>query len=527
MSGLFFSSLNTALLALALFTATGRAADNGVKMMTEYFDLLISGNIESAGLYWTVEAQERSSRWGIEYRDVPLKIDCASPVIHELEMMRRNMQRPVRQVTEIKKGEFFLLEIDISEGRKQLRHSYYATNDGSYFWLDFPQSYYGRDWATIESKYLRIHAHPDMEKYLGTVTLEETDRFIERTAKFLKLSKSDLKKLAEKKIEYFYCDEDNTVKTITGNLVKGVYDLASDDIISSYFPHHHELSHFLINYKLRQLPLYTLPIMREGLAVYLGGRWGKAPTALKDLGGFLLREEIVPLDSLLTMSGFDEQAGSDIAYPVAGLFSSYLIDEIGIKEYLNLYLAMSGNADSLDALTVEDVRDAIIARVGKPSWSDLLGEVNAYIEMSTTADAVILPGKSGRGRPMVQKSNLQISGDKDWLVFEYIGANSDSMAGNVLFGYDEKLREASSYMFEQQYEGKVPFEGYRYGLRFDQNESGLYDYATSRLVAKYIWGITPSEAYYDRSANRITVSIRRSLVGKAVPSEGNFKLLLD
>jgi len=80
-------------------------------------------------------------------------------------------------------------------------------------------------------------------------------------------------------------------------------------------------------------------------------------------------------------------------------------------------------------------------------------------------------------------------------------------------------------LFNEQYEGAMPFEGYRYGLRFDTNEAGLYDYVTNQLVAKYIWGITPSDDYKNAEGTSIAVKFRKSLCEKAIPSEGSYKLL--
>jgi hypothetical protein len=80
-------------------------------------------------------------------------------------------------------------------------------------------------------------------------------------------------------------------------------------------------------------------------------------------------------------------------------------------------------------------------------------------------------------------------------------------------------------MFEEQYADKRPFEGYRFGVRFDANEAGLYDYAANHVLAKYILGITPSDEYFDPDQNKITIRLKKSLVGDMLPSENDCKLV--
>jgi len=80
-------------------------------------------------------------------------------------------------------------------------------------------------------------------------------------------------------------------------------------------------------------------------------------------------------------------------------------------------------------------------------------------------------------------------------------------------------------LFAKQYSGGSVFEGYRYGIRYDQNEVGLYDYATGQLLAKYIWGITPSDEYFDEPNNRVMVKFRSALIDNDFLQAGQIKLL--
>jgi len=513
------------ILCLILASSTVVAANEAVETLAGYFDLLATGNLESASGMWTQAAIERSSRFGIEYSDIPLKIDCASPIVRNLELMRNHLQPPAKQIRELPGGDFFRLQYSaIAEG-KLVEHSYYAYFDGSYYWLTYPQDYFCRDWKVKESEYFRIHAHPDVQKYLNPAALDEADQFVERLADSLDLLQSDLKTIREKKIEYYYCGSDETVREITGVRTKGTFDLPSNDIISSLFPHYHEVAHLMVNVKLGRLPLATHPLLREGLAVYYGGRRGNSSSALMGLGAFLHRKKIVEIDSLLTVSSFDSNASSDIAYPVAGLFTAYLLDKIGHKKYLEHYRALSGSLDEVRALPDSAVRSELLAAVDMSSWAALLSDFNTFMQQQTTERGPLLPGRIENAEPLMEADGFAISSNKEWLVFEFTANNSQPPGGNLLFGYDARLSEASSVMFEEQYVGKLPFEGHRFGVRFDANEAGLYDYAGNHVLAKYILGITPSDEYFDPDQNKITIRLKKSLVGDKLPSENDCKLV--
>ena len=318
---------------------------------------------------------------------------------------------------------------------------------------------------------------------------------------------------------------DETIENITGTRVKGTFDLPSNDIISTFFPHYHEVVRLLVNYRLRHLPLSTHPLLREGLALYYGGRWGTAPAALMDLGGFLYRQKVVEIDSLLTVKGFDNHAASDIAYPVAGLFTAYLINKIGHSQYMDLYLALSGGIETVQSLSDSAVQQALLKACHSSTWKVLLDDFDQFITKRSSQQAVMLPGGIDNGNSLVKKDGLAVAGNTEWLVFEFSTNSSQPPTGNLLFGLDQRLSGSYTVMFDEQYQGKRPFDGYRFGVRFDQNEAGLYDYASNQVIAKYILGITPSDDYYDPKQNKITIKLKKELVGDLLPSENNCKLI--
>jgi hypothetical protein len=517
--------LGLSILSILITPVDSPAADRPIKILAEYFDLIVSGNIESALYLWTEASLERAERFGIEYTDIPLKNDCTSPIIRDLDLMRYHLERPAKQVFDLDDPTYQrLLYSKVVEG-DLIEYSYYMHSDGDYWWLCYPQDYYARDWPIRETRFFRIRIDPTAEPNLNPVVLEAADELVQKMADELGLSKDLMKTIAEKKIEYFFCGRDSTVQLISGHLVKGVFDMASNDLISGFFPHYHELVHLLVNIKLQQLPLYTQPLLREGVAVYYGGRWGKTPSSLLDLGAFLYREDIVDLDSLLALPLFETHSGADIAYPVAGLFTSYLIDQLGRDRFFELYLKLSGDFETVNSQTMTQVKQILVEATGMDDWESFLAGFDKHIADLMENESVIRPGMLAKGKELVKGENFVVRADKEWLGFEFTFEGDQPTTGNLLFGRDDRLDGIGSVLYGEQYGGNTGFDGYRYGVRFDRNEVGLYDYATSHLMAKYIWGITPSDDYFDADNNRITVMLRKALLGKQWPSDDDVKFL--
>jgi hypothetical protein len=74
------------------------------------------------------------------------------------------------------------------------------------------------------------------------------------------------------------------------------------------------------------------------------------------------------------------------------------------------------------------------------------------------------------------------------------------------------MRQTRSLIYDDQYRDKEAPSGYRYGIRFDANEAGLYDYATNTLAAKFISGLVPNNDYLSSDSTKLVFRFRRSLL---------------
>ncbi len=492
-------------------------------MLGSYFDMIASGNYESAGYFWNRAAQDRSSKFGIQYENVPLKIDCTSPIVNNIKVMKDFLQPPVKRFEDFLNGKYQKLFYSAIVQGEKIEHIYYAQFDGKYYWLTYPQDIYAGDWPIKESEYFRVHIHPDVEKYCNAVMFEEADRFVAQMGDSLGLSIYDMRHLQSTKIDFYYCASDEQVAQITGHRTRGVFDKASSDIISSFFPHHHEVTHLLVDYRLRILPLFAHPLFEEGLAVHYGGRWGKSTESLMPLGIYLYNEGLVSLDSLLSDKSFKYNAEADIAYPLAALFNRFILERIDKEKYFALYRKLSGSYQDLSDMPVDSVKARISRALSFNDWDKLAAAFNDYLKSYKANNYVVIPGNSGNGSALISEKSIVVKNNGDWLEFEF--DTGTETKGNLLFGQIEKSKAGESAMFTEHYGGEIPFEGYRYGVRFDVNEAGLYDYATNMLLAKYIAGIDPSDEYNDQQNHKVAFRVRKSLTNGVLPSETGYKFL--
>ena len=506
-----------------LFSITNTKAETNITTLSSYFDLIVSGNIESAKYLWTDACRERAERFGIEYDNIPLKIDCYSPIVKDVNRMRNYLEPAVKRASNMPLGFSNLLYSNLVEGQL-VEYTYYMQNINDYYWLTFPQEYYSHGWKIIESKYFRIRYDSTLENQLNPIAIEEADKFIEQIASQIHLSKEKLQHIADKKIEYLFCESDKMVEEITGHLVKGTYDMPSNDIISAFFPHYHEIVHLMINYKLQKLPLYALPLLREGVAVHLGGRWGKSPKPLQIIGEFLITEQMVSLDSILTFSAFNKAATSNIAYSVSGLFSGYIIDKIGIDQYLQLYRELSGNFDSLMALTSADIKAKFVSSLQLKDWDNLQADFRIYLD-KIVAEAQMTPGINSKGKEIFNSQGVVITADKEFYNFAISANQQDTVQGNLIFHKMENLQNTRSTLFEEQYKLDQKYIGYQYGVRYDQNEVGVYDYATNHLLAKYIWSLKPSDSYYSEKDHKLYFKFKKDVLPLELDKKTEFVLL--
>jgi len=198
---------------------------------------------------------------------------------------------------------------------------------------------------------------------------------------------------------------------------------------------------------------------------------------------------------------------------------------MGIDDYLKLYRQLSGSFEPVYTMSIDDVKAVITKQTGHDDWPSFLAEFDKYLVNVILENKAMLPGIIGGGKSLIETQDLKVTEKDDWINFEFSFMAGTDLSGNLLFGYNELLDSSLSSLFDEQYKGEQPMNGFRYGIKFDGNEAGLYDYATDHLMTKYIWGIEPSDEYHNKVENVIAFRIRSNLLDVKALKDGPTRYL--
>lgn len=315
-------------------------------------------------------------------------------------------------------------------------------------------------WSTIESKHFKFIIS-DTTKF-HSANIDILEGFLYRMSDLLEFSQSDMDLLAQKKIIYCFCSSKKEIKELTGHAPRGMYVLSHDIIMSTYSSHLHELAHLLINFKLRTLKMYTHPLLLEGFAVSTGGRGGKTPEILNELGAFLLSSEWVSIEHLSAVSGFYSQNAS-MSYPSSGTYVRYLIEEVGIERFLELYREYSSTSHT----SIPEKIDISNLHTGA-SWAK-------YLE-DTASKKSIRPFEVSQVKELVPPFSFHYSEEKGSILF---GVPSQS-----LYQGPSMQKGYSSFLFKELMPEKE-YPGSKYYIRASDSEVGVYDLHTNTMIAFY------------------------------------------
>ena len=275
-----------------------------------------------------------SSRLGIEYSGVNHKWLISFDIPDEVkEGFKGGKYNYTLQTQQLEDG---FSVVTLAVGSVNYLQKFYFLNDN----FVHPSIYFTRNWKEIESRYFKFKLSEP--KYFNDYCVKRLDDFVDSLCTLLEVEPERKNLLAAGKINYTFCIDENDVEKITGYKSKGMSVLAFDEVITAYQTHFHEVAHILINFKLQNLGLYTLPFFMEGFAVAVGGRGGMAPRVVTDLGYYLQKTGFLTYDSILTYESFYGQ-DANMTYAVSGLYNRFLLDMLGGKKYIKLYKTVNGD----------------------------------------------------------------------------------------------------------------------------------------------------------------------------------------
>lgn len=500
---------------LALFCSIGaRAATTPEDLLTTYLHAIDSEDWTAAEACWSPADREVADRLGIVYEKVPLKIDCASPLL--LERGRWSADGVVTQASPAADDARAKLRVQLApELGGRIAH-YDATRIDGAWYLTLPTTARSAGWTRIDTEYLDVCT--DDPRRVSDAALRRLDDFVREACDRLGVSAERIEHLRRQKLGYYLCDE-TTVEELAGAPTRGVALLPIDAVVTSEPCHLHELAHLLINYALRETPLYTLPVLQEGGAVALGGRWGRDALAMQGLGRFSLDSGLVTLEQLLPLESF-HSLGADWTYAPSGVLVAYLLDELGGERFLDLYRLLSGDYAELARLTEGEIRGRLCVGAGR-DWPELERELGGYVAALSCGGITPVAAPEGEVEFQVAAGECVFTATREgpWWYGSISGWDGASRRAVLFTSTDAGAGPRDSRLYAEQF-GDRPYSGESFALVLAPGEVGLYDFRTDLLIAKYVEGFCPDRPLVAGPQGRVTFRMPASLLPAVESAKG-------
>jgi hypothetical protein len=425
---------------------------------TDKAELFIQSLIKNDNVDSFVDQSELkiSDRLGIQYESV----DNKYLISYDIEDVIKNSIRrdELDYTTETVNLEANYSKVILSIQELNYQKEFYF-KDGKYI---SPISYYSRGWKEVESKHFRFLISDTT--LFNSYCINNLENYFLKIARLLKFSEMRLKDIEAHKIYYILCKDEEEIELLTGFNIRGMYILAYDFVITTFNSHYHELMHLLMNFKLERLPLYTHPFFQEGFAVAFGGRGGKEPEVILNIGSFLYNSKMLDYSSLLSKKDF-KQFDVSLSYPVSGLYNKFLIEQIGIEKYLGLYRKYSGTADEVGKMKIHE--NELPQRA---AWEEFLADYSQKKAIDFKSSRIQAP-------LIYEGASVRVFEDSRSYYFH--------MRDTLLIGNDIKDKGYQSKKFHEFFKNRK-YRGEKYLILANANEISIYNLFTNNLIANYV-----------------------------------------
>jgi hypothetical protein len=447
----------------------------------EHFVHDLIWNPDSIQSWFDENSLSTAHRLGIEYQGVA----CKNLISYDLEdslrqfIKQKRLQYSMTLDTMEQGYTHLLLRFD----RYELSRDFYFKNQQAIS----PFAYFSRRWWTRESKYFRfVLSDTTLFNYY---CIRQLELFVSDMATMLGFNQPELQTLQDKKIYYYLCRDEDEIERITGFRTRGMYNLAYDAVITTYNTHYHELLHLLINYKLRHLSLYTHPFLQEGLAVACGGRGGLNRQVVLPMGYFLIKAQFVEPVALLNRQEF-LQLDASLSYPVAGLYTRFLLETKGIDYYLKLYRNHNGAANDP---AVQQIQTAELP---------VNSLFRQFVSNSLKRELISLEQPSPQGSIIIQNDSVNVF--QDGLRYYFL------LQDYLLLHADQHFPGYTSKKFNEILPHKT-YHGEKYLIRVTTDEISVYNLFTNDLIASYVASFVLPPTPVPKKAGRYYFSIDKTV----------------
>jgi hypothetical protein len=361
---------------------------------------------------------------------------------------------------------YALSDSDLGNGYSRLR---FTANDIGYHkdyyfhgeQLVLPARWITRNWKETITPHFVIRASDSAQ--VNEYIIWKLEEFVTRTMDMLGYTQEERELVERGKIYYLLCRDGEGIERLTGFRTRGMYLLACDAVASVYPCHFHELTHLLMNLKLRRLPLYTHPFLQEGFAVAAGGRGGIGINSLFPMAVYLERSGTMDYTQLCPRQEF-KQNDASLTYPVSGLYNYFLLCEWGIQNYLSFYRSYSSS--QIDSVIVDTT-----LLPSRTRWNSFLDSVEQSPAVVSSYGGLKIFAK------LVSSDSFSVSTNSTYYYFRLKSSlglyTAKTPSINIPGALDDAIPDQ-------------PYRGEKYLLMADSNEIRIYNRWTRTLIGSLV-----------------------------------------
>jgi len=482
--------LTTILILIILVPSAFCSMTDVSAFVSDYINALKEGRFDDAADFWHPALIETSERLGIEYRDIPFKYDCLSPLTENLEILSSPITRVNQSLTQSGRSGYKSI-LSVMTPKDTINYEYFVVDDSTGMYL-IPRFWrYLNNLRLVKTKYYNVFYRDDNQ--LNDLALEDLDVFTEKVIRKFGGTDEDLRNLEIKRMEYYLARSENEVSELLGFKSHGLYFRPSDIIISYYMPHYDQIVLFALAYVKDDLGLVMEPFLQAGTACMFGGRFGQDASVMPQIAAFTLENDLYEIEDVLTFTGFNDSINNiDFSYPLSqGIVENIYMDH-GIDALNKLYTQLSGTMDEVYSWDLDHVIGALEEATGT-SFDDLKKETVAHIEANRLKNLKVEPVpdsgevvfQSGTGRYVISIKvldgwyNVKVSG--------YKGESNYSGLITIRGASGKRFNSFRSFLWREQFP-EIGFRSELYSIQFTPQEIGIYEYFTNRMIAKYVGG---------------------------------------
>jgi hypothetical protein len=482
--------------AIALFiiiipTLIAQSVSNG--RAKEFIDVLIN-NSDSLEAFVLPEELTISKRLGINYEGVKNKFLISYEIPVEIQRGIKDGIFHYSINNESIGDQFSILHFECSE--KNYKTTYYFQNG----YLISPPYFYYKDWQKIESEHFIFYVSE--QNYFNEYAINQLENFVKNILAVLNFTHQEKEILKKEKLIYILCKNEDEIEKLTGYKARGMGNLAYDYVITTYNCHYHELLHILINYKLKNLPLFTHPFLQEGFAVAYGGRGGYEPGIILNLGKFLEQSDFLTVNALFNANEYKNYDAS-MSYPLSGLYNLFLINEIGIDNYFKFYLKYSS-----ETIITNSIDSTFL-----PSEINWKYFVNKY----SNNEEIMVNFSNDDYQTLIEDSLFVIKGNNEYYLFE--------TKGNILISDGLDLDNYVSTTFSEFNPHSI-YDGEKYLIHVNESEVAVYNLYTNNLIANYVSGFTLDMKPVPKENDIFKYCVRKNIFNEQI-DDWTIKILED